>query len=175
MMINLLPQKEIKKLKEEENFKIILHLFFLILIFAIFLFLMLISTKIYLEGNLKYREIIFSTTEKSLNLEKEKEISKYNEILRRFDEFYAKEDPLFTKMEILFEKIPQNNISLKDVELKREKNREIIVAISGIAKKRNDFLSLINTLKEHYTDVSFSPDLLFKEEQIEFFVKFKIK
>jgi hypothetical protein len=173
-MINLLPPEQIKELKEEENFKIILNIFVLILISLISFFLVLLSIKFYLSGILDSQNIFLEKEEKILDKEKEKEIRKYNEMLLNIDKFYQSKILLFPKVEELFEKIPAS-IFLKEFEIRKDKKGEIVFWISGFSKTREDLLGLIKILKENYKEVSFSPEILLKELSINFLISFKIK
>jgi hypothetical protein len=171
-MINLLPPEQIKELKEEENFKIILNICLLILFFFISLFLILFSIKFYLFGNLQSQKIILEKT--IINLEKEKEIKELNGILSKIENFNQKKILLFPQVEKIFEKIPPS-IHLKDLEVKLDKKGEISFWISGFSETRESLLVLIKILKENYQEVSFSPEILLKETEIDFSLSFKIK
>ena len=173
-MINLLPPQQIKELREEENFKILLNISFLILFFFLSLFLILLSIKFYLSGKLEAQKILLEKGEKILDMEKEKEIKKYNEILSRIDKFYQKKILLFPKMEDFFGKILQS-IYLKEFEVKIDKKGEISFLVLGFSKTRENFLDLIKILKESYQEVSFPPEILLKEAEIDFLISFKIK
>jgi len=173
-MINLLPPEQIKELKEEENFKILLNLFLLVIFFIFSLFLILLSVKFYFSGLLDSQKIILEREEKILDLEKEKEIKKYNEILSKIEKFYQKKTFLFPKIEIFFQKLPQS-IYLKELEVKMDKKGEIYFWVSGFSRTRENFLDLIKTLKENYREVSFPPEILLKETEIDFSISFKIK
>jgi hypothetical protein len=173
-MINLLPPEQIRELREEENFKILLNLFLLTLFFLLSLFLTLISIKFYLSGVLDSQKILFEREEKILDLEKENEIKKYNEILSKIEKFYQKKVFLFPKAENFFEKIPQS-IYLRELEAKIDKKGEISFFVSGFSKNRESLLNLIKILKENYQAVSFPPEILLKESEIDFSITFKIK
>jgi hypothetical protein len=173
-MINLLPPEQIRELREEENFKILLNLFLLTLFFLLSLFLTLISIKFYLSGVLDSQKILLEKEEKVLDLEKENEIKKYNEILSRIQKFYQKKTLFFPKAEDFFKKLPQF-IYLKELEVKIDKKGEISFWISGFSRTRGDLLDLIKTLKENYQEVSFPPEILLKETEIDFSISFKIK
>ena len=173
-MINLLPPEQIKELKEEENFKILLNIFLLALFFLFSLFLILLSIKFYLSGVLDSQKILLEKEEKILDLEREKEIKKYNEILSRIEKFYQKKTPFFPKAEDFFKNLPQS-IYLKELEVKMDKKGEIFFRVSGFSRTREDLLDLIKTLKENYQEVSFSPEILLKGTEIDFSISFKIK
>ena len=173
-MINLLPPEQIKELKEEENFKVLLNLFLLALFFLFSFFLILLSIKFYLSGVLDSQKILFEREEKILDLEKENEIKKYNEILSKIEKFYQKKVFLFPKAENFFEKIPQS-IYLRELETKIDKKGEISFFVSGFSKNRESLLNLIKILKENYQEVSFPPEILLKESEIDFSITFKIK
>jgi hypothetical protein len=173
-MINLLPPEQIKELKEEENFKILFNIFLLFLLFTLYLFLILLSVKFYLSGLLNSQKILLEREEKILDLEKENEIKKYNEILSKIEKFYQKRTLLFPKAEDFFKKIPKS-IYLKELETKIDKKGEISFFVSGFSKSRESLLNLIKTLKENYKEVSFPQEILLKESEIDFSIGFKIK
>jgi methyl-accepting chemotaxis protein len=173
-MINLLPPEQIRELKEEENFKTLLNLFFLTLFFLFSLLLILLSIKFHLSGILEFQKILFEKEEKILDLEKEKEIKKSNEVLSKVEKFYQRKISLFSKSEEFFEKITQS-IYLKELEVKMDKKGEISFLVSGFSKTRENLLDLIKILKENYQEVSFSPEILLKESEIDFSIGFKLK
>jgi hypothetical protein len=173
-MINLLPPEQINELKEEENLKVLLNIFLLVLFFFLFLFLILLSIRFYLSGALDSQKILLEKEEKILDLEKENEIKKYNEILSKIEKFYQKKVFLFPKAENFFEKIPQS-IYLRELETKIDKKGEISFFVSGFSKNRESLLNLIKILKENYQEVSFSPEILLRESEIDFSITFKIK
>jgi hypothetical protein len=173
-MIDLLPKEQIRELKEEENLKIILNLFFLISFFIVSIFLILISIKFYLTGILNSLKIPLEKEEKILNLEKENEIKNYNQILSKTDSFLQKKIFLFPKLEEFFKKIP-DGVRLRDLEMKIDKKGEIFLSFFGISETRGELLNLIRILKENYKEVSFPPEILLKENQIDFSISFKIK
>jgi hypothetical protein len=173
-MINLLPPEQIRELKEEENFKIFLNIFFFLLFFFLSLCLILLSIKFYLSGMLNSQKILLEKEEKILNLEEEREIKKYNEILSKIGDFYQKKVFLFPKIESFFEKIPKT-IYLKELEVRLDKKGEISFWFSGFSKTRENLLDLIKILKENYQEVSFPPEILLKEAEIDFSITFKIK
>jgi len=173
-MINLLPKEEIEKLKEEESFRVFLNLFFLFFFFFLSIFLILSLIKIHFSGILEAQKILLSKEEKILDLEKEKEIKEYNQILSKLDSFYKEKIFLFPKIEEFFEKIP-SQISLRSLEISLDKKREISVSFFGFSKNRKELLNLIERLKENYKSTSFSPEILLKENEIDFSISFKIK
>jgi hypothetical protein len=173
-MMNLLPPEQIKELKEEENLKILLNIFLLALFFLFSLFLTLLSIKFYLSGVLDSQKILLEKEEKILDLEKEDEIKKYNEILSRIGKFYQKDILLFPQTKDFFEKIPQL-IYLRELEAKIDKKGEISFWVSGFSKTRESLLDLIKILKENYQEVSFPPEILLREADINFSISFKIK
>jgi hypothetical protein len=173
-MTNLLPPEQLKELKEEENLKILLNLFLLTLFFLFSLFLIVISIKFYLSGLLVSQKILLEKEEKILDLERENEIKKYNEILSKIEKFYQKNTPLFPQTQNFFEKIPQF-LYLRELEVKIDKKGEISFWISGFSKTRESLLDLIKILKENYQEVSFPPEILLREADINFSINFKIK
>ena len=173
-MINLLPPEQIIELKEEENFKIFLNISFFLLFFFLSLCLILLSIKFYLSGTLNSQKILLEKEEKILNLEEEREIKKYNEILSKIGDFYQKKVFLFPKIESFFEKIPKT-IYLKELEVRLDKKGEISFWVSGFSRTRESLLDLIKTLKENYQEVSFPPEILLKGTEIYFSISFKIK
>jgi hypothetical protein len=173
-MINLLPPEQIRELKEEENFKILLNIFFLISFFLFTFFLISLAIKFYLVGIFESQKILFEKGEKILDLEKENEIKKYNQILTEIDKFYKKKKFIFPEIENFFGKIPEG-ISLKEIEAKVDKEGKISFSVFGFSKTREDLLNLMGKLKESYQKVSFPPEIFLKETEIDFSVNFKTK
>jgi len=171
-MINLLPPQQIKELKEEENLRIILNLFILALLFLFSFFLILLSIKFYLMSILESQKTFLEKEEKILEVEKE--IKNYNQTLVKINDFFEKKIFIFPKIEEFFEKIP-NDILLSELEVKIDKKGEIYFSITAFSKTRSSLLEFIKTLKENYKEVSFSPEILLKEAEIDFSMSFKSK
>jgi Tfp pilus assembly protein PilN len=173
-MINLLPPIEIQKLKEERNFKIVLHFCFFLLFFLISFYFVLFSIKTYFFGILQSEEILYQKSEAVLDLELEKEIKTYNDLLIKMNSFEDKKVYLFPIFEDVLKKIPEK-IFLSSINIELKPKEEVFVSLSGISKDRETLLEFIKLLKEKYADVSFPPQILLKQTDIDFSITFKIK
>jgi Tfp pilus assembly protein PilN len=173
-MINLLPPTEIQKLKEERNFKIVLHFCFFLLFFLISFYLVLFSIKTYFLGILKSEEIIYQESEAALDLKTEKEIENYNETLTKIKSFEDKKIYFSPILENVLREIPEK-ISLSSINIELQPKGEVIVSLFGISQDRETILDFIKMLKEKYVDVSFPSQILLKQTDIDFSITFKIK
>lgn len=173
-MINLLPPEQIEEIAKEKNLKVILHLGLFLFIFLISFYLSLFSIKIYLRGDLESKRILFQTEESNLELDLEKEIKEYNEILKRLDAF-QKQKIYFSPIIAEIIKNTPEKISFLNLFLELRQKEGIFVSLSGFSQDRESLLEFIKILKEKYTEVNFPPEILLKKAEIDFSVNFKIK
>lgn len=172
-MINLLPKTKIAELKKEREVLIIFNLGIMFFLFLVFLALILFLLKIYFEGLLIAEKIIFETEQARLNLSLEKEIEKYNSLLSKIS-FFQKEKVNFLPIfEEILNIIPEK-VNLQSFNFELKQKNEIFISLSGTAEDRETLLGLVKELKERYSDVSFSPQILVKPTNIEFSFGFKI-
>lgn len=173
-MINLLPLEQIEELKQEENLKQVLIWGILILFFLVSLFLILLSIKFFLSGNLEAQKIFLKEKGSSLNLESEKEIKNLNELLLKMNSFYQEKIDLVPIIEEVSETLP-SGIYLTNLNINPISKKEIEVSLSGFCPQRETLLGFITILKEKFSDVSFPPENLLKLIDINFSINFKIK
>jgi len=172
-MINLLPPEQIKELKDEENLKLVLNLGILFLLFLISLFLILFSIKIYLFGNLEIQNMILKEREKALNLELEKEIKNFNNLLLKIDSFYQEKIDLVSVLEKISKTLPEG-IYLTNLNLSISK-KEINVSLSGFSPDQKNLISFRKNLEKDFSEVDFPLQNWLKLTNIDFSVSFKIK
>lgn len=173
-MINLLPPSQIKQLQEEKILKIFLHFTLFILFFFISFFLILLSIKIYLQGILESKRIFFEQSESSLDLDLEKAIKEYNDLLIKINNFQEQKTYLFPIFEEISKNIPEK-ISLDTFSIELKPKKEIVVSLSGFSQNREGFMEFVKILSEKYTKVSFSPESLLKQTSLDFSISFQIK
>jgi len=172
-MINLLPIEEIQKLREERDFKITLHFSFFLFLFLLSFYLILFSIKAYFSGILQSEEILYKKEESFLDLELEKKIKTYNDLLAKINSFENQKIYLFPILEEV-SKETSEKISFSDFNIELKKGG-IFVSLFGISQDREALLEFIKVLKEKYSEVSYSQESLLKQNNINFSINFKVK
>lgn len=173
-MINLLPPQQVEELREKEKVKIIINILFFFLTFFIFLSLIFLAIRFYFLGVLSEKEILLKEREKLLDPDLEKEIKEINETILKINSF-LKNQPSFSSIIQDFVASCPSGIKLTNLDLSFDEKKGILITANGIAETRLIILQLIKTLKEKYQDVSYSPEILLKEKNVEFSFSFRLK
>jgi len=168
-MINLLPLSEKKALIEEENWKIVLILGFLVLIFLISLTLILLSIKIYLSGYVESQKI-FLRQSYPQDLEKTIEITNQN--LSKLNSFYQGQIDLTSILEKISNSLPPQ-IYLTSLSYQKERKK---VSLLGFAPTRQILLEFKKNLEKEkdFSEIYFPLQNLVEPIDINFSVTFKI-
>jgi len=179
-MINLLPLKEKKEFLMEGTKRMVIVLWFLFLFFLVCLALILLSIKIYLQGQIDSNKNYLANTEKEF-LESESEeyrsrITEANSKIEELNSFYEKRVNFSNVLEKVSALLPAD-IYLTDVSLGQiteDKERKIVVALSGFAPVVDDVVEFENNLKGEFENVDFPLSNWVKEKDIDIYVTFKI-
>jgi len=181
-MINLLPLKEKKELLMERTKRMVIILWFLFLFFLICLALILLSIKIYVQGQIDSNKTYLANTEKEF-LESESEeyrayITEANSKIEELNSFYEKRVNFSSILERISALLPADiyltDISLKHIVEGEDKKNKIIVALSGFAPLVDDVVEFENNLQEEFEDVNFPLSNWVKEKDIDIYITFKI-
>jgi hypothetical protein len=183
-MINLLPPQYKAELKEEENWKLILILEILVLIFLACSTLILFSIKISISGQTEAQKILLLYEEKKFeesqiqNLEEKITIS--NQTLLELNSFYQGQTNLTEILEKISETSP-TNVSLVTLDfspLATTKNEKYAaqISLSGFSPTREILLEFKKNLEKEQTfeEIYFPPSNWVKPTNIDFSVNFKI-
>lgn len=179
-MINLLPPKEKEELKKEETLKLTLILGIVFLIFLTFLFLMLLSIKIFLNGELEVQKILYREKEEEFNNSQcqvfQGKIEAANEKLLKVDSFYKNQENLSGIMEKISEALPKSayltNLSITLPEGKEEK---LDGTFSGFALTRETLLEFKQNIEKEFEEINFPASNWVEPENINFSATFKVK
>lgn len=182
-MINLLPPENKEELIRERNWKLIVILGIMIVIFLSFFSLILFSIKIITVGNLEAQKTLLSQAQNELNNTKTKnledEINGLNKDLSQIDSFYENQfsfiDILGKISQILPSKTYLNNIF---ISTQAQGGKTLVTFnMSGLSATRDDLLELKNNLENNgaFTDIIIPPDVWLKAENISFTISFKLK
>lgn len=172
-MINLLPTTKIRELEKEKEVMIILNLGIIFFFFLVLLTLVLFLLKIYLGSLLEVEKIIFEGEQAQLDLKMEKEIEKYNALFPKITFFQKQKISFLPVLEEVLMLIPEK-IKLHGFIFEITPKKEILISLSGVAEDRETILGFVKELKEKYTDISFSSQILTRPTNIDFSLKFKI-
>jgi hypothetical protein len=179
-MINLLPQTQKEKLKEEKEKRIFFHWLILILFFGLSLSLSLLNLKIFLSEKLKEEKLDLENQEKILKLEAKKEILETNKLiseLLNFEKNQKETSQILNKIfQILPSEIQVNSVNItKTVLDKKTKKEGFQVILTGFSPERQSLLKLKSILEANFSQVSFPPQVWVKEKEIDFSVNFLTK
>jgi len=173
-MINLLPPEEKKILQIEENWKLVLILGSLILIFLICLILILFSIKFSISGKVQSQKIIIEMEEKDFKKAetqdfREKIIS-INKNLSKLNSFYQEQVPLTEILEKISELLTPE-VYLTSLSYQKETSK---ISLSGFAQTRETLFELKKNLEREFKEVYFPPQSWIKPTDIDFQATFKI-
>lgn len=182
-MINLLPPAEKERLSLEMGRKISIIVWMLFLFFIIYLILILLSIKFYLQGQIEYQKIIIQKTESALQKTQTRELLKkidnFNGIFEKLNSFYGKKI-YFSKILEKISKIMPSGAYLTEVRLNSVESAEeggvIEASLSGFILTREMLFDFKKVLEKEQSikDVSFPPSNWVNPVNINFFVSFKM-
>lgn len=183
-MINLLPLQQKEELRQEENFRLILILGILILVFLIDLTFILFSIKIFITSEVQIQKILVSQKEKEFENSQiqtlQEKIIKTNQTLSALDSFYQKELNLTEILEKISKTLPLKtyltNLSITP-RLEEEQEWRIGCSLSGFSPTREILLEFKKNLEEEkgFSKINFPPSNWVTPENINFTVSFEIK
>lgn len=182
-MINLLPPQQKEELKEEESFKLILITGILLSIFLIYFCLILFSIKIYISGEVKSQEILFSQREKEVNTPQAQTLQKnlidFNQTLSRLYNFYKNQIIFSNILEKISETLPEG-VSLTSISISPAPaagDWRMDCNLTGFSLTREALLLLKENLEKEETfgKISFPPANWAKPADISFTVSLKTK
>lgn len=182
-MINLLPPQQKKELKEEKSFKLTLIIGVLLSVFLVYLCLTLFSIKVYVSGEVRAEEILFSQKEKEINTPQaqtlQKNLISFNQTLSRLYNFYENQILFSDILKKISETLP-NGVSLTSISIS-----PVLLAgdwkmgcdLTGFSSTRETLLLLKENLEKEksFGEISFPPTNWVKPTDINFTVNFKTK
>lgn len=175
-MINLLPPSYKKELLQEENWRLTLILGILFLIFLVSLILVLISIKIYIQGQVESLRVLADLEEKSLKTsgipDFREKITLANKKILGLESFYKTQDTTVEVLENIFQTIPAK-IYLTSFFWQKSASQ---VSLSGFSPSREDLFELKKNLEEEkeFIDIRFPLSNWQKPADIDFTVTFKM-
>ena len=176
-MINLLPQNEKNSLLYEKNWKLILILEILFLVFLILLSLVLFLVRIYISSGLEEQKIIKATEEKRAETfetqEFRKKINAASQNLSKLDSFYRGRIDLTEILEKVSITVPPG-IYLTGLSYQKDASQ---IGLSGFANLRETLFEFKKNLENEkdFQDVYFSPSSWIKSKEVDFNTTFKVK
>ncbi len=174
-MINLLPEKNKKKLKKEKSFRLFLILSVYFTIFLLFFSATLFALEEISKNSLLEEEINLRSTEDSFEIIKrvEAKTKEVNEILRPLSNFYTQQVSVSDLTAEVFSLMPPYS-SVENFSFKL-KNGSGEVNLTGYAANYQVLLDIEEKLKDKFTDVDFDASSWLKINDINFSVTFKTK
>jgi len=178
-MINLLPKEQ--KLEILTLRKLVLLSIWEILAICFFISLALIFllVKVFIESEIKVNEIFLNEKEKevALNRPLEEKIENFNLFLSQIYSFYQNQIIFSEVLDKVFQKIPEGiYLTNFNISLKKEKERQLDIALSGFSPTRELLLSLKENLEREkdFLNIVFPIETWAKKENIYFTTTFTI-
>jgi Tfp pilus assembly protein PilN len=175
-MINLLPPQYQAELKQEENWKTVLILEIVFLIFLVSLILILFSIKIYLQGQVESLKVLVDLEEKTLQTfgisDWREKITLTNQKILKLETFYKTQVRATKILEEIFQVLP-SEISLTALSWQKNISQ---VTLAGFSPSREILFGFKKNLEEKkdFSQIYFPPSNWIKPVDIDFQVSFKI-
>jgi len=183
-MINLLPSENQKEIIQEENWKMIMILGTLILIFFISFSLILFSVKVFISDKVEAQKISFEKEEKNLQSPEkkslEKELSSFNKTISQLDSFYKNEFQITESLAKISTVFPSgtylNNLSI-NLQTDKDGIKQASCNLSGFSSSRESLLKLKENLEkeESFEEIYFPPADWMKATSVNFTASFQFK
>lgn len=181
-MINLLPPQEKRNLLRETNWKLILILGFLALLFLVSLSLILFSMKIYISGQVESQKIFVDLEEKefreSLAQNIEEEIKLINLNLSRLNSFYETRPDWTGLLEKISRVVPAG-IYLTTLSLSSPTTEEgkFQIHLAGFCPTRPTLSEFKKRLESEpsFKEIYFPPEDWVKPKDIDFHLTFELE
>ncbi len=176
-MINLLPPQQKEELKREEKWKLTLILGIIFLVFLLYLFLIILSIKIYISGELASQKILLETKEKEFKTpeiqEFQKKITALNQNLFKLDSFYQNQPNLTKILEKISTTLP-SGAYLTRLSWQKETSQ---IELFGFTPLRESLFELKKNLEKEkdFEDIYFPSTNWVKPKEIDFYVTFKVE
>jgi Tfp pilus assembly protein PilN len=184
-MINLLPPENKKEIIQEENWKQVMILGTLVLVFLVCLTLILFSIKTFISGEVEAEKILFKQKEKELQTSQmqtlQHNLTAFNQTLFQLESFYQNQ---FNSSEIL-EKISAtipSGVYLTDLSInnnyqQKEKIWKKTCNLAGFSSTREKLLEFKQNLEKegNFEEIYFPPNSWMKANDINFTINFKLK
>lgn len=183
-MINLLPSKEKKQLKQEENWRQVFILSILALVFLVSLSLTLLSVKIYISSHLEAQKSFLTDKEREFQetdlYALKTEVQKINEILLSLEFFYQERinsSDIFQEIwSLLPEGVYLNSFS-HEPAASSDGEYVVKVFLSGLALEQKELFEFKENLEkqENFSDIYFPLSSWVEFDNISFSINFKLK
>lgn len=182
-MINLLPPQYKKELKQEESWRMVFVLGILFLLSLFCLVLILLSLKIYIEGQSEEQKILFQREERQKAPEGrdfEENIKTANQNLLKLNSFYQNQIRMTPLIEQIAEILPPD-VYLNDLSFSPppsiEKEYKFLVSLTGFSGSREALFKFKENLQaqENFASISVPLASWVKPTDINFNLNFKIK
>jgi len=183
-MINLLPPENQKEIAQEQNWKMIIILGTLILIFFISFSLIIFSVKIFISGKVEAQKVLFEEKEKELQSPEmkylESDLSVFNKRIFELESFYKNQFRITESLGKISTVFPSetylNNLSI-NLQAGKEGGTQASYNLSGFSSSRESLLKLKENLEkeESFKDIYFPPADWMKATSVNFTASFKFK
>jgi Tfp pilus assembly protein PilN len=183
-MINLLPSENQKEIAQEQNWKIIMILGVLVLIFFISFSLMLFSIKAFVSEKVEAQNVLFQEREQDLQSSEMKSLESdragFNKKIIQLDSFYKSQLKITESLAKISTVFPSetylNNLSI-NIQNDSAGVRQANCNLSGFSSSRDNLIKLKENLENEasFKEVYFPPADWMKATSVNFTASFKFK
>lgn len=183
-MINLLPSENKKEIIQEQNWKKIMIIGTLVLIFFICLSLIIFSIKIFVSEKVEAQKVLFGEKEKELQSSEmkslESELSDFNKRILQLESFYRNQfkltEPLGKLSEFFSPETYLNNLSIS-FQQNKDGIFQVSCNLSGFSSSRDNLINLKENLEkeESIKEIYFPPADWMNATSINFTASLKLK
>ena len=172
-MINLLPEKQKKRVERERAYLLITFLMVYLIIFLFAFSGTLYGLSIFTAETLEEERAILKEKEDLYFeiLEKDRLVEEVNEIAPRFDAFYREQISLTELVKKISASLPEE-AHVTGFRLASRDGEDKLITLEGYAGNWEDLLFIEDRLEESFSDVSFSPGVWAQVSDINFTVTF---
>lgn len=175
-MINLLPLQYKKELKQEEQYRTIVILGIVFLIFLISLFLVLVATEIYLKGQVESLKLLVKAEEEISRAKGTQELREQmvaiNQRIVKVNSFFQGQIDSIGILEKVFQTLPPE-IKLSSLVWQKADSR---FSLTGFSPSREILVDFRNSLEKEnlFNNINFSAESWLKATNIDFQVTFDL-
>lgn len=176
-MINLLPPQYKEELKQEENWRLVLLLGILILVFLISIILILFAIKFHIGGRVESEKTLVNLEEKYSQTSEIKELRQKiilaNQNLSKLNSFYSFQVSPSEILEKVSKTIP-SGIYLTAFSWQKNTSQ---ISLAGFSPERKILFEFKENLEKEkeFTEIYFPPSSWINPVDINFYITFKIK
>lgn len=169
-MINLLPPHYKNELRREEQFRVVLMLGMLLMVFFVCLFLSLLSIRVYMSGEIQAQQIFVESERKEAGESRLEQIRQLNSSIARISSFYSNRVTLSDIITRISDALPESSY------LTSFNYAQGNIALEGFSPQTEDLLQFRTNLEQDslFENFHFPPSNWIQPTDIDFAFDFEI-